>query len=264
MIREPLADRCPVTFGRRLSMLPTRKILVVEDEKDLAELLAFNLRKHGYSPQTVGDGITALRLVTTMSPDLVILDLMLPGMSGLDVARQIRTNPRTASIPILMLTARAEEQDQLTGLSAGADDYVTKPFSMKVLLARVTSLLRRTPATDTDGAILQVGPITADLGAHVVAVDGQDTKLTLTEFKLLAAMLGAPKRVLSRNELISRVMGPGVVVTARTIDVHVAALRKKLERAGSMIHTVRGVGYQLMDQPTDFVDDETAEQEQAH
>ncbi len=230
-------------------MIPTRRILVVEDEKDLAELVAFNLKKHGFQAQTVGDGGSALRAVAAQLPDLIILDVMLPVMSGLDVARQLRTNPKTATMPILMLTARGDETDQLAGLSVGADDYVTKPFSMKVLLARVTSLLRRTPGNDTDGSILTIGPITADLGAHMIMVDGQDTKLTLTEFKLLAALLGAPKRVLSRNELISRVMGPGVVVTSRTIDVHVAALRKKLERAGSMIRTIRGVGYQLLDAP---------------
>jgi two-component system phosphate regulon response regulator PhoB len=230
-------------------VIPTRRILVVEDEKDLAELVAFNLKKHGFQAVTVGDGGSALRAVAQQLPDLIILDLMLPVMSGLDVARQIRTNPKTAAVPILMLTARSDETDQLAGLSAGADDYVTKPFSMKVLLARVTSLLRRTPGNDTDGSILTIGPITADLGAHLVMVDGQDTKLTLTEFKLLAALLGAPKRVLSRNELIGRVMGPGVVVTSRTIDVHVAALRKKLERAGGMIRTIRGVGYQLLDAP---------------
>jgi len=230
-------------------VIPTRRILVVEDEKDLAELVAFNLKKHGFQAQTVGDGGSALRAVAAQLPDLIILDVMLPVMSGLDVARQLRTNPKTATMPILMLTARGDETDQLAGLSVGADDYVTKPFSMKVLLARVTSLLRRTPGNDTDGSILTIGPITADLGAHMIMVDGQDTKLTLTEFKLLAALLGAPKRVLSRNELISRVMGPGVVVTSRTIDVHVAALRKKLERAGSMIRTIRGVGYQLLDAP---------------
>jgi len=232
-------------------VIPTRRILVVEDEKDLAELVAFNLKKHGFQAQIVGDGGTALRAVAQQLPDLIILDVMLPVMSGLDVARQLRTNPKTAAMPILMLTARSDETDQLAGLSVGADDYVTKPFSMKVLLARVTSLLRRTPGTDTDGSILRIGPITADLGAHLIMVDGQDTKLTLTEFKLLAALLGAPKRVLSRNELISRVMGPGVVVTSRTIDVHVAALRKKLDRAGGMIRTIRGVGYQLLDAPPD-------------
>lgn len=241
-------------------MIATRRILVVEDEKDLAELVAFNLKKHGYAAQVCSDGQTALRLVTADAPDLIILDLMLPGMSGIDVARAIRTNPRVAAVPILMLTARADEADQLAGLSVGADDYVTKPFSMKVLLARVASLLRRTPAGENDASVLKVGPIAADLAGHVVTVDGQDTKLTLTEFKLLAALLAAPKRVLSRNELISRVMGPGVVVTARTIDVHIAALRKKLERAGSMIRTIRGVGYQLLDAPVESAVEQRAGQ----
>lgn len=229
-------------------MANARRILVVEDESDLAELVVFNLKKHGYQAQSVSDGAAAVRVVTAQTPDLIILDLMLPGMSGIDVARQIRTNPKTAAVPILMLTAKGEEADQVAGLSVGADDYVTKPFSMKVLLARVATLLRRTQPAE-EQMTLTVGPIHADLSAHVVTVDGSDMKLTLTEFKLLAVMLGAPKRVLSRNELINRVMGAGVVVTSRTIDVHVAALRKKLERAGGMIRTIRGVGYQLLDQP---------------
>lgn len=226
--------------------MPTScSVLVVEDERDLAELLVYNLRKQGYEAVSVRDGNAAVAAIRQQPPDLVLLDVMLPGMSGIEVLRAMRTNPRSASIPVIMVTARADEADQLHGLSVGADDYVTKPFSMKVLLARVGSLLRRNAdraATDTR---LQVGPISADLAGHVVLVDELDTKLTLTEFKLLTALMQAPSRVLSRSELINRVMGPGIVVTARTIDVHVAALRKKLGNAGGMIRTIRGVGYQL-------------------
>lgn len=222
-----------------------RKILVVEDERDLAELLVYNLKKNGYVATATHDGQSALNAFRTTPPDLIILDLMLPGMSGIEIARQIRTNPKGAAVPIIMLTARADEADQLAGLSVGADDYVTKPFSMKVLLARVAAMLRRNPSPEGSASLLRVGPVEADLGAHILTVDGVEAKLTLTEFKLLAAMMQTPRRVLSRTELINRVMGPGIIVTARTIDVHVAALRKKLGHAGVMIRTIRGVGYQI-------------------
>lgn len=223
-----------------------KRILVVEDERDLAELLVYNLQKAGHAPAAVHDGAAAVAAVRQSPPDLVILDVMLPKSSGFDVARTIRTDPTTANVPILMVTARASENDQIGGLGVGADDYVTKPFSMKVLLARVDALLRRAPRSEGGSVRLRVGGIEADLGSHSVTVDGAPIKLTLTEFKLLAALLAAPRRVLGRTELISRVMGPGVVVTARTIDVHVAALRKKLGEHGALIHTIRGVGYQLM------------------
>lgn len=226
-------------------MESAKRILIVEDERDLAEVLGYNLRRAGYATEVVHEGAAGLSAARQQSPDLVILDVMLPKMSGYDVARGLRNDPTTSSIPILMLTARVGEADQVTGLSAGADDYVTKPFSMKVLLARVEALLRRAPRSEGGAVRLSAGLIEADLGSHVVTVDGQVAKLTLTEFKLLTALMGAPQRVLSRNELISRVMGPGVVVTSRTIDVHVAALRKKLGEQGAFIHTIRGVGYQL-------------------
>lgn len=221
------------------------RVLVVEDERDLAELLVYNLKKQGYEAVSVRDGNAAVSAVRQSPPDLVLLDLMLPGLSGLEVARSLRTHPRTAAVPIIMLTARADEADQLQGLSVGADDYVTKPFSMKVLLARVASILRRNADRNPGDTRLRVGPIAADLAGHLVMVEDVDTKLTLTEFKLLTALMQAPSRVLSRSELINRVMGPGIVVTARTIDVHIAALRKKLGIAGGMIRTIRGVGYQL-------------------
>ncbi len=230
-------------------MSSAKRILVVEDERDLADLLTYNLKKNGFDAISARDGNAALAALRSGAPDLVILDLMLPGVPGIEIARQIRTNPRTAEIPILILTARADEADQLTGLAVGADDYVTKPFSMKVLLARVQALFRRKSGSEAQESRLQLGPITADLAAHVVAVDGKDTKLTLTEFKLLTALLQAPSRVLSRSELINRVMGPGIIVTSRTIDVHVAALRRKLGQAGGMIRTIRGVGYQIIPTP---------------
>ncbi|MFN0011967.1 MAG: response regulator [Phycisphaerales bacterium] len=223
-----------------------RRIILVEDERDLGELVAYNLRRAGYIPTVITDGLSGLAAIRSTSPDLVILDLMLPGMTGTEIARSLRADPSTATIPIVMLTARAEEADQISGLAIGADDYITKPFSMKLLLARIDALLRRAAAPPAgSGAILRFGPIEADLSSHRLSSEGQDLKLTLTEFKLLVAMLQAPNRVLSRNDLISRVMGPGIIVTARTIDVHIAAIRKKLGDAGNHIRTIRGVGYQL-------------------
>lgn len=225
----------------------SRRILVVEDERDLASMLEYNLKRAGYLPIVWHDGARALEMARSAPPDLVILDLMLPGMPGLEVARHLRSHVSTQAIPILMLTARAEETDQVAGLAAGADDYVTKPFSMKVLLARVEALLRRAAPSGGEGntGLITVGLIVADPASHIVTVEGQIIKLTLTEFRLLLALLQSPKRVLSRNELIARVMGPGIVVTARTIDVHVASIRKKLLAAGGQIRTIRGVGYQL-------------------
>jgi two-component system phosphate regulon response regulator PhoB len=239
-----------------------KRILVVEDERDLAEMLSYNLSRAGYAPTVAHDGPRAVQLAQSSPPDGVILDLMLPGLGGLEVARVLRENPSTTSIPILMLTARAEEADELAGLAAGADDYVTKPFSVKVLLARVEALLRRVPTVadvpgasgnaggpgaPVDGAGHQItlGLVHADLDQHAITSDGQPVKLTLTEFKLLVALMASPKRVLSRNELIAKVMGSGIIVTSRTIDVHIAAIRKKLAHAGGQIRTVRGVGYQM-------------------
>ena len=228
-------------------MTHTKRILVVEDERDLAEMLAYNLKRAGYHAVVAHDGAEGLAMARQIIPDLVLLDVMLPAMNGIEVARLLRTDPTTAGVSIVMLTARAEETDQIAGLSIGADDYVTKPFSPKILLARIEALLRR--SGDARGAVsgpsVRVGPIEADLSSHRVLVDGVEIKLTLTEFKLLVALLQAPQRVLSRNDLITRVMGPGIVVTARTIDVHIAAIRKKLGEHGPMIRTVRGVGYQL-------------------
>lgn len=239
-------------------MVPDRMVLVVEDERDLADLICFNLQRIGYSAMAVHDGHSAVSAVIANPPGLVILDLMLPGLSGLDVARQIRTHPRCLTVPIIMLTARGEEADQVAGLSAGADDYVTKPFSMKVLMARVAAKLRRTPMGPEPTGKIEVGPVVIDLDAHAVTCDGLQLTLTLTEFKLLTAMLQTPKRVLGRSDLIERVMGPGIVVTTRTIDVHVASIRKKLGVWGGMIRTIRGVGYQIITNVTPSLEtDET-------
>lgn len=230
-------------------MSTARRILVVEDERDLADMVAYNLTKAGHLPIVAHDGIRAVQLAHGHPPDLVVLDLMLPGLSGLDVARELRGLATTAMVPILMLTARAEEADQVAGLAVGADDYVTKPFSMKVLLARIEALLRRVPPQpeqEGQAGTVSLGPIVADLAAHGVTVDGVPARLTVTEFKLLVALLQNQRRVLSRADLIARVMGPGIIVTARTIDVHVASIRKKLGPYGHYVRTIRGVGYQLV------------------
>ncbi len=240
-------------------MTTAKTIAIVEDERDLAELVAFAMRRAGYQPLVFHDGRAASAHLIKNPPDLAILDIMLPGMSGIEIARSLRTDPTAAAVPIIMLTAKAEESDQLAGLSVGADDYVTKPFSTKVLVARVAALLRRaeTGSAGQSGSAgnrkITVGPIVADLSAHRILVEENEAKMTLTEFKLLVALLQAPGRVVSRQDLIARVMGPGIVITTRTVDVHVAAIRRKLGIAGGMIRTVRGVGYQMSEtlQPLD-------------
>lgn len=229
-------------------MPDTKHIIVVEDEADLAELVAFNLERAGYQVRVARDGEAALRLIDSAPPDLVVLDLMIPKVSGLEVARQVRTSPRTSGIPILMLTAKAEELDQVAGLRAGADDYVTKPFSMKVLLARVEAVLRRTGGGTPETQTFAVGPITVDLGTHTATSGGETLSLTLTEFRILVALMRSKGRVLTREDLMYTAIGPSVMVTARTIDVHMAAIRKKLGRAGPLIRTVRGVGYMLSEE----------------
>jgi two-component system phosphate regulon response regulator PhoB len=220
-------------------------VLIVEDERDLAEMLAFNLQKEGYRTVVAHDGRTGLRKAAEEHPNIILLDLMLPQMGGTEVAARIRTDPATANTPIIMVTAKADEIDQLVGLGVGADDYITKPFSIKVLLARMDALLRRaTPASPapTEG-VLRLGGVRIDLPTHQVTVDEQEVRLTLTEFRLLAALVQASGRVLTRQHLMSRAMGPGITVTERTIDVHMTAIRRKLGPYGSCIVTVRGVGY---------------------
>lgn len=232
-------------------MTTPRRILVVEDEADLAELLVYNLRKSGFEAELARDGQSGARRIIESVPDAVLLDVMLPNLSGLQVARQVRTNPKTNHIPILMLTAKSEEIDQVAGLEVGADDYVTKPFSFKVLLARLEALLRRTKpgsgVAESTGQVVISGEIHADLSTHEVAVRGDQIKMTLTEFRLLIALMRSKGKVLSRPDLMYTAMGPDVMVTTRTIDVHMAAIRKKLGHEGGRIRTIRGVGYLLAD-----------------
>lgn len=224
-------------------------ILVVDDEPDLLELVAYNLRQAGHEVLTASDGVRALEMVRARAPDVIVLDVMMPGLSGLEVARRLRSQTGTASIPIVMLTARAEERHEIEGLQAGADDYVTKPFSMQVLLARVHAVARRAGPGVSKRASLTLGPVSIDLDEHAASVDGEPMKLTITEFRLLAALVSSPGKALSRPALISRAIGPGVTVTERTIDVHMTSIRRKLGEHAGLIKTVRGVGYRASTEP---------------
>jgi DNA-binding response OmpR family regulator len=236
----------------RNTSLPSRKrILVVDDEKDLLDLISYNLKRSGYDTLIARDGNEAIAIATREKPDLILLDLMLPGIDGTEVARRLKNNAETSGVPIIMITAKSEETDVVVGLTIGADDYVTKPFSTKILLARVASVLRRgdTGSVTPEGALLKAGPLTIDVSKHEVLVDSMPVRLTLTEFRLLVALVSAKGRVLSRDQLLDKAIGEGIIVTDRAIDVHVTAIRKKLGIASYLVHTVRGVGYRLQETP---------------
>ncbi len=230
----------PVSFR---AMPAGKTILVVEDEADLADLVAFNLEREGYRCRIARDGNAALAELDRDLPDLIVLDRMLPGASGDTVLARLRRKSAGASLPVIMLTAKADESDELVGFALGADDYLTKPFSVKRLVARVGAVLRRRGDVEPEPASLRGGPIQLDPGRREVRVDGVAVSTTATEFKLLRALMTASGRVLSRDQLIDTVLGHGVAVTDRTIDVHVAALRKKLGMASGWVTTIRGAGY---------------------
>jgi len=223
-----------------------KKLLIVEDERDLAELLAYNLEKEGYQALVSGTGIEGLEMARRELPDLILLDLMLPGLSGLDVCRALKGAEATASIPIIMLTAKGEEEDIVAGFNAGADDYIVKPFSMRELMLRIRAILRR---SGSDGALterqINTGPIIIDCGSHRVTVSGVEIELTSTEFKLLLYLAEHRGRVMQREQLLQDVWGYNFVGDTRTVDTHVTRLRNKLGDAGEMIKTVRGFGYKL-------------------
>lgn len=225
-------------------MTAKQYILVVEDETDLAEMIRYNLEKEGFSCRCVTDGIAAIEEIQRQKPDLVILDRMLPRKSGDDVANAILREPETANIPIIMLTAKAEEADQLVGFALGALDYIIKPFSIKVLAARVRAVLRRTAPPAGNRDILQAGPISLNSERFEVTVHGDPIGVTATEFRILKTLMQGEGRVLDRTQLIDTVLGATVAVTDRTIDVHIAGLRKKLGEEGApWVQTIRGVGY---------------------
>lgn len=226
-----------------------KSVLIVEDEADLAELIRHNLEHEGYTCRMVSNGGSALAEAVAHPPDLILLDRMLPGMSGDEFITHLKRDNRVASIPVIMLTAKAEEADQLVGLSLGADDYITKPFSMKLLLARVAAMFRRVEIASTDQEVVTRGPVSLDSSRHEVTVAGSQVALTATEFRLLRTLMAANGRVLTRARLIETTMGVGVAVTDRTIDVHVASLRKKLGKAARWLQTIRGVGYAFRESP---------------
>jgi DNA-binding response OmpR family regulator len=221
-------------------------VLVVEDEPDIRDLLAYHLERDGYQVSTCRTGTEALRRARTAPPDLVLLDLMLPEMNGLEICRRLRGDPATSSLPIVMLTAKGEELDRVLGLELGADDYIVKPFSPKEVLARVRAVLRRVRA-GTGAAPLSVGKLVIDVGAHAVHADGLPIALTPKEFDLLKALAEARGRVLSREFLLDRVWGYAAAeeIESRTVDVHVRRLRVKLGAEGHRIVTVKSVGYRL-------------------
>ena len=220
------------------------RVLVVEDEPSIAELIAVNLRHNGFAPTIVFDGAAAQREVDAVLPDVILLDWMLPGESGAVLARQWRKAERTKTVPILMLTARSDESDKVQGLDAGADDYITKPFSTQELLARIRAVLRRR-APEQAQETVSIGELTLDGAAHRVAWRGQALKLGPTEFKLLNYFMKHPERVHSRAQLLDKVWGDHVYIEERTVDVHVKRLREALGEAGRMVETVRGAGYRL-------------------
>lgn len=230
-------------------MAGKRTILVVEDEGDLADLLCFNLEREGYTCRRAADGAAALEEVRRHPPDLILLDRMLPHVSGDAVIQTVKRDPRAASIPIVMLTAKAEEAEELVGFALGADDYIPKPFSMRKLLARVAAVIRRAEPLGQRPEQLSNGPFVLDRARHEVTVDGLAVPLTATEFRLLSVLMSADGRVLTRAALIDGALGADVAVTDRTIDVHITAVRKKITAANpdgtaaQWIQTVRGVGY---------------------
>jgi len=222
------------------------RILVIDDEPDLLELVRINLLQAGYRVETADSGRRGLELLRRSKPDLVILDLMLPDLSGTELCRQVRSDSELARTPIIMLTAKADEVDRVVGFEVGADDYVVKPFSPRELTLRVAAVLRRKPARAPHGAVkLEHGPLLLDAERHRCFVDGSEVKLTAKEFDLLERLMTRPGRVMTRDFLLEHVWGTDISVTARTIDTHLKRLREKLGPAGELIETVRGVGYRF-------------------
>ena len=220
-------------------------ILIVDDEPDVVDLLVFNLQKAGFKTVTAADGNVALQKVRTEMPALIVLDLMLPGLNGTEVCRQLKANPKTAGIPILMLTAKAEEVDRIVGLELGAEDYLTKPFSLRELILRIKTILRRSAGTPVASEVLKLNDLVVDIAKHEVTFKGKPIELTATEFKLLVLLLERRGRVQTRDVLLTDVWGYEGDVDTRTVDTHVRRLREKLGKAADWIETIRGVGYRF-------------------
>ncbi len=226
-----------------------KTIVVVEDEEDICELLNYVLKKEGYNVITVDQGNLAYQKIVTAQPALVLLDIMLPEVDGFEVCRHLKSDPRTQHIPILMMTAKSEETDVVTGLELGADDYIVKPFSPKVLVARIRAALRRgsTRAALPSDKMLEYGNLRIHPGRHEVLIDGQPILLTSLEFKVLYLLAGRPGWVFSRNQIVDATQGEAHDVTDRSVDVVIVTLRRKLGEAARLIETVRGVGYRFAD-----------------
>jgi two-component system phosphate regulon response regulator PhoB len=225
----------------------TPRVLIVEDEPSIAELISINLRHNGLSPLWVEDGDRAQREIDAVLPDVILLDWMLPGQSGVTLARKWRLDPRTKNIPIIMLTAKVDESDKVQGLDAGADDYITKPFSVSELLARIRAVLRRR-APEQAVPNVTVGDLTLDGATYRVTYQSEPLKIGPTEFKLLSYLMHHAERVHTRSQLLDKVWGDHVFIEERTVDVHIKRLRESLGKAGAMVETVRGAGYRLTSQ----------------
>jgi len=220
-----------------------KNILLIEDDKDISELISYNLKKENFNVITAYDGEEALNLIKDNVIDLIILDLMLPGINGTDLLKYIKRDEKTKNIPVIIETAKGEENDIVLGLELGADDYVTKPFSPKVLVARIKRLIERTEEKSINEKLLNAGPVTLDLTRHKVTLKGKPIELTLVEFKLLNYLISNKGKALSRDEILSNIWLNEVYVIDRVVDVHINSLRKKLGEESYLIETVRGIGY---------------------
>lgn len=225
----------------------TKTILVVDDEEDVLELVKYNLEKNGYRVITASTGEEAINKARSILPNLVLLDLMLPGIDGLEVCKQLKGNSKTEQVPVIMLTAKGEESDVVVGLEVGADDYITKPFSPKVLIARIRRILHRSVVQQRDSAPVQIHEINIDPSRHEVLVKGKRTDLTFTEFKILYTLARRPGIVFTRYQIVDAVHGNDYLVTERAVDVQIVSLRRKLGSYGRYIETVRGIGYRFKD-----------------
>lgn len=225
------------------------KILLIEDEPDILEVLDYNLTREGYKVDSCQNGEDGLKLAIRTNPDLVLLDLMLPGLDGIEICRALKEDPTTKAIPVIMVTAKGEESDVVLGLGVGADDYVAKPFSPRELVARIKAVLRRGPVREVQTSKSRVvrGPIQIDMDRHELLVNGKSVEVTPTELKLLHFLASHPGRVFDRSHIMSRVIGQDAVVIDRNVDVHVRAVRTKLGKHRDLIETVRGVGYRFKD-----------------
>lgn len=227
--------------------LANNRILVVDDEADVVQLVGTNLSTAGFSVSKAEDGLEALAAARREAPALIVLDIMLPGISGMDVTRALKRDPATAAISILLLSARTEEVDRILGFELGVDDFLAKPFSPRELVLRVKAILSRKQVAAIETGLFRAGPIAVDEERHATTIEGREIALTAMEFKLLLALMKIPGRVLGRDELLSRIWGDETGVGTRTVDTHVRRLREKLGTCGNQIQTIRGIGYRLDD-----------------